>query len=396
MLNTSAPMLEGIRIIDLTTVVFGPYCTQILSDLGAEVIKVETKTGDTFRWSGKWAKTKAMSPGHMTLNRGKKSIVLDLKDEEDAETMRKLIAGADVFIHNIRSEAIKRLDFDYVAMKELNKELIYVHCVGFGSGGPYSDLQAYDDVIQAATGTTSLLSRVDGNPRQRYIPSLIADKVAGLHAAYATQAAIIHKLRTGRGQHVEVPMFEAFASFMMKEHLGGLTFDPPVGEEGYTRQLEPDRQPFPASDGYVSIVPYEATHMVKVVALLGDQAYQEDERFATMGGIARNMPEIYRKIAELTQRYTTAECIELMRANGIPAMEARDLSTILEDEHLQAVDFFHRREHPTEGAYFQMQEPSKFGDWQRDEQSPPPLLGEHSEDLRAEALDQVAMSKASS
>jgi crotonobetainyl-CoA:carnitine CoA-transferase CaiB-like acyl-CoA transferase len=159
----------------------------------------------------------------MTINRGKKSIALDLKKAEDLETMKELLHNADVFVLNVRGKAVKRLGLDYAAVKEINPEIIYAHCVGFGQEGPYADLQAYDDVIQAATGTATLLPRVDGNPQARYLPSLIADKVAGLHAAYAVLAAIIHKLRTGQGQRVEIPMFEAFTNFMLLEHLGGLT-----------------------------------------------------------------------------------------------------------------------------------------------------------------------------
>ncbi|OZA72019.1 MAG: carnitine dehydratase, partial [Sphingomonadales bacterium 39-62-4] len=221
-------MLDGIRVVDLTTVVFGPYATQILADLGADVIKVESPgAGDAFRWSGKAAVTPGMAPAWMALNRGKKSVALDLKAEADREVILGLLRDADVFVVNVRGKALERIGLDYESLKAINPGLIYVHCVGFGQDGPYADLQAYDDVIQAATGTTTLLPRVDGNPAPRYLPSLIADKVAGLHAAYATLAAVVHKQRTGEGQHVEVPMFEVFSSFMLLEHLSGLSFDPP-------------------------------------------------------------------------------------------------------------------------------------------------------------------------
>ena len=253
---TNKRMLEGVRIIDLTSVVFGPYATQILTDLGADVIKIESPEGDQFRLSAKPAHTRGMSPGFMALNKGKKSVVLDLKSSEGQDRLLWLLDEADVFIHNIREDAIERLGFGRERITSLFPELIYVHCVGFGSGGRYAGLQAYDDVIQAASGAASLAGRVDGTRKAKYLPSLIADKVAGLHAAQAVLAAYIHKLRGGGGQFVEVPMFEAFTQFMLIEHLGGLTFDPPNAAEGYFRQLDPDRQPFPTSDGYVSIVPY--------------------------------------------------------------------------------------------------------------------------------------------
>jgi crotonobetainyl-CoA:carnitine CoA-transferase CaiB-like acyl-CoA transferase len=253
-------MLSGIKVLDLTSVVFGPYCTQILADLGAEVTKVEPpEIGDVARYLGKPAVSAGMSPTFMALNGGKQSRAIDLKSEAGAAQMQALLAECDVFVLNVRGKAAERLGLDYESVRAINPQVIYVHCVGFGQEGPYADLQAYDDVIQAATGATTLASRVDGDPRARYIPSLIADKVAGLHAAYGVLAAVIHKLRTGEGQRIEVPMFEAFAQFLLVEHLGGLTFDPPNAPVCYFRQIDPDRQPFPTSDGYISIVAYTAS-----------------------------------------------------------------------------------------------------------------------------------------
>ena len=197
-------------------------------------------------------------------------MALDLKQDEHLAEMRRLIGQSDVFVLNVRGKAAERLGLDYDAVRALNPGIVYVHCVGFGQDGPYADDPAYDDVIQAATGTTSLMSRVDGDPKARYVPSLIADKVSGLHAAYATIAAIVHKMRTGEGQRVEVPMLEAFTRFMMVEHFGGLTFDPPSGPACYARQIDPDRQPFPTKDGAVSLVPYTEAAWPDLFRLLGD------------------------------------------------------------------------------------------------------------------------------
>jgi crotonobetainyl-CoA:carnitine CoA-transferase CaiB-like acyl-CoA transferase len=377
----SQPMLSGIRVIDLTSVVFGPYATQILADLGAEVIKVEAPPlGDVYRYSARPARTPGMAPGFIALNRGKSSLLLDLKEESDRERMRELLAGADIFIHNVRAEAIGRLGFGYEAVRALNPEIIYVHCVGFGSDGPYGGLQAYDDVIQAATGTTSLLPRVDGDPRPRYLPSLIADKVAGLHAAHATMAAIIHRLRTGKGQHVEVPMFEAFASFMMKEHLDARTFDPPNGDAGYGRQVDPNRQPFPTTDGWISIVPYVPQHFPHVIGLLGDPEMAGEERFRDTANILAAGPELYGRIAELTAQKTTAECVEILRGANIPCMPAIDLDHVIDDPHLRASGFFEQGEHPSEGALFQMRDPNRFSEWDGTVRGHAPRLGEQGGD----------------
>lgn len=354
-------MLSGIKIVDLTSVVFGPYCTQILADLGAEVTKVETPNGgDSYRWATKAAVTPGMGPSFMAINRGKRSIALDLKRTEDLAVIRALISEADVFILNVRGKAAERLGLDYESVRALRPEIIYVHCVGFGQDGPYADLQAYDDVIQAATGTTSLLSRVDGNPRARYLPSLIADKVAGLHGAYAVLAAIIHKLRTGQGQLVEVPMFEAFTSFMLAEHLAGQTFDPPVGSVGYSRQIDPDRQPFRTLDGYISIVAYTDEAWPRIFALLGKPEFLAEERFATRSLRVRNQPALLQAMAQLTPQFTTAALLKACREAQIPAQPARDIGDVMNDEHLAATGFFKRRHHTTEGDYFEMQQPVKF------------------------------------
>lgn len=376
------PMLEGLRVIDLTSVVFGPYCTQILADFGAEVIKVEGPGGDAYRPGAKPARTPGMGPGYIQLNRGKKSLVLDLKEPAEAEILRGLVSEADIFIHNIRAAAIDRLGFGYEEVRALRKDIIYVHCVGFGSDGPYGGLQAYDDVIQAASGTTTLLPRADGNPQPRYLPSLIADKVAGLHAAYATMAAVVHRLRTGEGQHVEVPMFETFTSFMMKEHLDGKTFDPPNNDAGYSRQIDPDRQPFPTSDGYISIVPYSLGQFLKVIALLGDPEMAAEERFSTPMGILQATPELYQRIGALTQAKTTAELLALMHANSVPAMPATDLDDVIDDPHLREVGFFQRSDHPTEGPLFQMREPNRFSAWDPGPLGHAPTLGEHTDELK--------------
>ena len=378
-------MLNGIKIVDLTSIVFGPYCTKILADLGADVIKVETPSGgDMFRWSGKAAATSGMSPGFMAINSGKRSIVLDLKQADDLAVMHRMLAEADVFVLNVRGKAAERLGLDYDSVRAINAEIIYVHCVGFGQDGPYADLQAYDDVIQAASGAASLLSQVDGDPRARYFPSLIADKVAGLHAVYATQAAIIHKLRTGLGQRVEIPMFEAFTSFMMVEHLAGLTFDPPNGPACYARQIDPDRQPFPTSDGYISIVVYTDDAWRRIFTILGEPAVLDDERFATRSLRVRNQALLLQAIARASPRFSTAALLEACHAAQIPAQPVRDVAGVMSDPHFVATEFFKRRRHSTEGDYFEMQPPVRFSGGLRGTGREPPVLDRHGDEVRQE------------
>ncbi len=378
------PMLQGVKVVDLTSVVFGPYATQILTDLGAEVIKVESPgSGDAFRWSGKAAVTPGMSPGFMAINRGKQSVALDLKRDEDLSVIRRLLAEADVFILNVRGKAVERLGLDYDAVRAIRPDIVYAHCVGFGQDGPYADLQAYDDVIQAASGTATLLPRVDGDPRPRYLPSLIADKVAGLHAAYAVLAAIIHRMRTGEGQKVEIPMFEAFTNFMLIEHLAGLTFDPPNAPVGYFRQIDPDRQPFPTSDGHISIVAYSDEAWPRVFAVLDAPEVLEDTRFATRGMRARNLAWLYRAMAQLTPSFSTAELLARCHAAQIPAQPVRDLADIMEDPHLSATGFFTEAVHPTEGKWYTMRHPVRFGCSMNKSVCGVPTLGQQTSDVGA-------------
>jgi len=382
-------LLEGIRIVDLTNVVFGPYATEILADLGADVIKVETLIGDMFRFAGKPSHTAGMGPCTLNLNKGKRSLSIDLKTDEGKAALKGVLAEADVFIHNVRGKAIERLGFGYEAVRAIRPEIVYVHCVGFGSGGPYGDLQAYDDVIQAATGTTTLLPRTDGNPVPRYLPSLIADKVAGLHCAYATLAAIVHKLRFGEGQFVEVPMFETFTHFMMQEHLYGAALVPATETAGYPRQIDPFRQPFPTADGYISIVPYTPDSVGLLITLLGADDLAQDPRFATTKGRIVNITAFYEELAKRTPQKTSAEWCRILAESQVPAMPVRDLADVTADPHLQAVDFFELSVHPTEGEYLKMRAPVTFSVGAVDVR-PAPTVGQHNAELGGPALKSTA------
>lgn len=375
-------MLEGIRIIDLTTVIFGPYATQMLADLGADVIKIESAQGDTPRYMGQFKTTPFMGGTHLTVNRGKKSVVLNLKTPEDAAVLRELLATADIFVHNVRARAITKLGFGYDAVKTINPDIIYAHFTGFSQDGPWKDLPAYDDVIQAATGTTSLLSKVDGNPKPRYLPSLIADKVSGTYGAQAMLAALVHKLRTGEGQHVEVPMLDCFASFMLTEHLQDSVFEPPLGPPGYPRQLDPERQPFPTADGHIVIVPYTDAKVVQLFTLLGNPEFLTQPPFDTPMGRFQNMTPIYAQIAKLTRAKSSADWIALLTEHDLPAMPIADLNDVFENPHLKATDFFHLAEHPTEGMIRQMRPPVRYS---VDPDRPigfAPTLGQHNDEIK--------------
>jgi crotonobetainyl-CoA:carnitine CoA-transferase CaiB-like acyl-CoA transferase len=298
--------------------------------------------------------------------------------------MHALLDDADLFVTNVRGKGLERLGLDYASVSARRAGMVYVHCVGFGQDGPNADLQAYDDVIQAAGGVVSLPPLVDGNPAPRYVPSLIADKVSGLHAAYAAIAALFHRERTGEGQRVEVPMLESFASFMASEHLGGLTFDPPTGPAGYARQLDPDRQPFPTADGHISIVAYTYESWETIFAMLGDPDFIAQPQFDGMAERAANTPQLYRRMRDLTPGFTTAHLLEQCRMAQIPAQPVNDMAGLLSDPHLQAVGLVRRREHPSEGTYHQIGQPVRFGALPAREAGHPPRLDQHGDEIRAE------------
>lgn len=376
--------LDGVRVADMTTVVFGPYCTQILADLGADVIKVEPAEGDSARNIGVPPKTPLMGPVHLRLNRGKRSVNWDMKSETGKAAMRRLLETSDVFIHNIRPDAIGRLGLDYETVTKLRPDIVYVHCTGFGLGGPYAGLQAYDDVIQAASGAVSLLPRVDGNPRPRFLPMLFADKVSGLHAAYATLAALIARNRDGTGQHVEVPMFEAITSFNMLEHLCDATFNPPTGQWGYPRQLDPVRQPMRTKDGYIAIAPYLDERWVRFFQAAGHPEVLQQERFIDKPRRRANMTQMYEEAEKILPEKTTEEWLKLLKAANVPAMHANEIGEVLEDPHLSATGLFRRREHPTEGGYVEVRSPVRFADSDDPELRHAPAIGEHTAEVNRE------------
>jgi crotonobetainyl-CoA:carnitine CoA-transferase CaiB-like acyl-CoA transferase len=378
-------MLEGIKVLDLTTVVFGPYCTQILADLGAEVIKIEPSEGDMWRRVASTPeKTPMMGPGHLRLNRGKRSVVLDMNSPSGKESVQRLIARSDIFIHNIRAEAITRLGLTYDAARAIRSNIIYVHGVGFGSGGPYAGLQAYDDLIQAGAGVTSLLPRVDGNPKPRFLPMLMADKVSGLYCVYAVLAALFHRERTGEGQHVEVPMFEVMTDFVLLEHLAGMTFVPPTGPAYYHRQIDPLRQPLETKDGWIAIAPYIDTRWIKFFEVAGRSELLDDARLATPELRLQNMSLMYELAVDIMPAKTTAEWLTLLAGAHIPAMRVNSVEDLLNDPHLEAVGTFKKRTHPSEGEYLEMRPPVRFSAREYPEPRHASRIGQDTDDVLSE------------
>lgn len=354
--------LKGIKVVDMATVVLGPYATLQLADLGAEVIKIENSAGNTpgdmMRYAGQ-SPTGDLGPIFASLNRNKKAINLNAKKQADKAVILALIEHADIFIHNVRMAGMERLGLGYDEVKKINPGIVYVHCAGFGEGGEYGELQAYDDLIQAASGFAALSEIRDGG-RPAYSPSLIADKVSGLFAAQATMAAIIAKQNGLGGQFVQVPMFESFTWFNMVENLWGETYIPGNGKMGYTRSVNPRRRPYPTADGFIAIVPYNDKQWAKFFELGGRAGIFDDPRFSTYQERTKHTGELYSIIEDVAAQKTTAEWIKLLSQNNIPAMKYSQMADVLDDPHLKQVGFFEERDSKQAGKYRSMRHPIRY------------------------------------
>jgi crotonobetainyl-CoA:carnitine CoA-transferase CaiB-like acyl-CoA transferase len=383
MSTTSGP-LAGVRVLDLTGIIMAPYATQILAGLGAEVVKIEPPEGDYMRHVGPM---RHPGMGHIFLhaNRGKRSVVLDLKQAPARAALVRLARTADVFITNVRPHAMERLELHHAALAEFNARLIYVSCTGFGQRGPYAAKPAYDDLIQGATGVPWLMQAY-GAPEPCYTPLTLADRLTGLHATYAITAALYAREKTGAGQLVEVPMFEAVTQFVLGDHLAGLTFDPPVGEAGYARLLTAFRRPYATRDGYLCALMYNDKQWRSFFAAVGEpQLMERDARFATLAKRAAHIGEVYAYVAEVMRTRTTAEWRALLDAADIPNQPVNSLAELAEDPHLSATGFIRFEEHPSEGRLRTLGNPTSWSRTPPDAPTPAPRLGEHTVAVLREA-----------
>ena len=370
--------LDGVKVLDLTSVIMGPSATQTLASLGAQVIKVESADGDNMRHVGPM---RHPGMGHIFLhaNRGKRSIVLDLKQARGREAALRLADCSDVVISNIRPQALARLGLDYEAVRERNPRVIHVICCGFDQHGPYADRPAYDDLIQGATGIPWLMQQY-GADAPCYAPVTLADRVTGLHVVYAVTAALYARERTGCGQAVQVSMFEAMTQFVLADHMAGRSFEPPLGAAGYPRLLTRHRRPYRTSDGYLCVLIYNDKHWRNFFAAIGEpQRMARDPRFATHGGRAANIEAVYEEVGRLMAQRTTGEWRELLDRADVPNMPANSPEELMEDPHHRATGFIHDVEHPTEGRLRMTGCPTRWsGTPPPADTLPAPLLGEHS------------------
>jgi crotonobetainyl-CoA:carnitine CoA-transferase CaiB-like acyl-CoA transferase len=388
--------LTGVRVIDLTSVVMGPYATQILGDMGADVIKVESPEGDVFRHVAPF-RNRGMSAAFLNLNRNKRSIALNLKHEDERRELLDLLSGADVFVTTVRPQAMRRLGLDYESLRDRNPRLIYCGAYGFSEEGPYAGRPAFDDVIQAMCGIASLQGKGQGenDPNSpRYVNTIFADKTVGCVVAYAVAMALYERELSGHGQAIEVPMFETMVSFTMIEHLAGETFCPASESMGYERVLSKHRKPYRTRDGYIGLLPYTAEQWARFFEAAGRPEMASDPRVTDPALRSRKIDELYGLLAEIVAERTTAEWVELLRAADLPITPVLSPEDLLEDEHLRAIGFFQLEEHPSEGEVRTIGIPVRFSRTPGDIRRLAPRLDEHREEIRretttrAEAVDQ--------
>lgn len=374
--------LDGIRILDLTTVLLGPYCTQTLGDMGADIIKIEPPQGDSTRFIGP-TKSKGMGGTFLNISRNKKSCVIDLKRKEALSLLERLLPTMDVLIYNMRPAAMERLGITYDWVRSINPKIIYCGALGYGETGPYAGRPAFDDIIQAASGMTAYQQISGGKPE--YSASAVADKVTGMATANAILGALVYRMNSGRGQIVNVSMFETMVGFTLVEHMTGMAFDPPLGSPIYSRVVSPNRRPYETLDGYIAVLPYNDAQWSRFFGLIGQPEMSQDPRYVDMAARTENIDSLYAIVIESIRLKTSRDWIGLLEDSDIPAMELMQPDDYLSDPHLCETGFFHIAEHDSEGRIRMTSPIASYSESEMDIRSLAPRLGQHTIEILKEA-----------
>jgi crotonobetainyl-CoA:carnitine CoA-transferase CaiB-like acyl-CoA transferase len=390
--------LEGVRVVDLTTIVVGPICTRTLADYGAEVIKVEAPGGDLLRTMAEGSRHPGMSGKFINFNRNKRSIGLDIKKPEGLQALLRLIDKTDVFVSNVRPDALARAGLDYENLSKRNPRLIHCSILAFGRGGRYYGRPAYDPVIQSLSGVAGTIARATGEPR--FVPMVMTDHTSGLIAAQAIGFALFRREKTGKGEAIDVPMLENMASFVSSEHLGAATFDPPVGPTGDGRLLSPNYRPVPTKDGFVTVRPNTNAQAFAFFDAIGRPELKTDPRFDSAASRTKNAKAYFEVQATCLGHKTTDEWVELFDKLDVPAARYNTIDDLMTDPHLKDVGFFREEEHPTEGKIRRSKLANIFSGGVRENETHAPLYGEHTREILTELgystadIDKMAAGKA--
>ena len=392
--SSTGGALTGVRVIDLTSVLMGPSATQFLADLGADVIKVEPPGGDIVRGIGPQGREHGLGPVFLTANRGKRSVVLDLKTEDGREALLALARSADVLAYNIRPQAMERLGLGYDVLAAVNPKLLYVGMFGFSQRGRFAPRAAFDDLIQAACGLPAALAQSSG-AEPRYLPFNVADRMVGVYAFGIISAALYGRTRTQRGQRIDIPMFETMAAQVLGDHLYGHNFVPAQAGFGYPRLLSPGRRPYKTLDGYVCCLVYTDIQWRAFLQRIGrDDLFDSDPRFASIASRTTHIDALYALVSDELSTRTTAQLQELLAGSDIPVFPMHTFETLLEDEHLRDIGFFREVHHPVLGTLRQTAVPSEWSDTPPKPTRPVPRLGEHTaEVLREAGFDDAAIER---
>ena len=383
--------LSGLKVLELTSVVLGPWAAQTMADMGADVIKIEAPFGDSNRQLGA-SRNPGMAALYLSNNRNKRSLVLDLKQESARDALLTIVKDCDVFLHNNRPQVMTKLRLEYEDIKSVNENIIYCGTYGYSKDGPYGEKGALDDSIQAASGIAALNELVLGEPR--YLPTVVADKTTAITVVYSILAALFHREKTGVGQEIEVPMFETMVSFVMAEHIWGEVFEPKMGEAGYTRLMSHHRKPYKTKDGYIAVLPYMNNHWQTFCEKAEREDLIEDERFKDLSSRVKNIDDTYSETGKILATKTTQEWLDIFAETKVPVIVVNSLEDLFHDPHLEAVDFWQSYEHPTEGQLKMPGFPSKFSKTPASIRKHAPKLGEHSKEILAEAgIDEETINK---
>ena len=371
--------LQDLRVLDMTSIGMGPMATQLLADMGADVIKIESAGGDVFRHVTP-QRHPGMSHAYLNLNRNKRSVVIDAKSAAGRQDLQALLETADVFVSSMRAPAMRKLGLDYASLEPQFPKLIYCACYGYSEDGPYAGRPAIDDTIQAASGLAWLQGGAGASP-PRYVNSVVADKVVALYVANAIACALYARERTGLGQAIEVPMFECMVAFLAPENLSGLTFVPPEGPAGYARLLNEYRRPFRTKDSYMSVVPYTDAQWRNFFSLANRPDMADDLRYRTLTARSGHFPELYRFVEEVLAERTTQQWSQALAEADIPFACVNSMADLLEDPHLVATGFWKEFDHPTEGRLMQAGIPVRFSRTPAEVRRHAPALGEHTAEV---------------
>ena len=383
--------LSGLKVLELTSVVLGPWAAQTMADMGANVIKIEAPFGDSNRQLGA-SRNPGMAALYLSNNRNKRSLVLDLKQESARDALLTIVKDCDVFLHNNRPQVMTKLRLEYEDIKSVNENIIYCGTYGYSKDGPYGEKGALDDSIQAVSGVAALNELVLGEPR--YLPTVVADKTTAITVVYSILAALFHRERSGVGQEIEVPMFETMVSFVMAEHIWGEVFEPKLGEAGYTRLMSHHRKPYKTKDGYIAVLPYMNNHWKTFCEKAEREDLIEDERFKDLSSRVKNIDDTYSETGKILATKTTQEWLDIFAGTKVPVIVVNSLEDLFHDPHLEAVDFWQSYEHPTEGQLKMPGFPSKFSKTPASIRKHAPKLGEHSKEILAEAgIDEETINK---